>query len=337
MNEELTTLEDIKNYLYGKPKRIFPFDQLNEIARRILATCPHAGQGVHDWIFHASSIFWNAPFGLPEEKIIRLMERVTANCGRTLEPHEIPDAVRNSCPYNFREASDSKPVTRTPMMPRPQANQAYINRIVKSKACTLADVIAKSPLPGEGISPLQALAILFPDKPLLALAKDKYSSFAVKWDDPKLCKLSLANFPQFLVPNPLKAEHGYTQKGKKSARSADNIAQRVYLVIEWDKKSDSRKYNRNEQASLLWFLANTRWGHLLTMVVFSGKRSLHCWFYVKDLPEVEVQALCAVASKIGADPATFNKCWLVRMPGAKRKETKKIQEIYYLNPNVIKS
>src|SRR5215467_193063 len=101
MNEKLSTINEIKDYLYSKRKSIFPFELLNKIAWKVSNTCPTmSGEGIHPWIFDAASIFWRRPFYLDEGKIIQLLERATDKCDRKFEPHEIPDAVANSCPFN---------------------------------------------------------------------------------------------------------------------------------------------------------------------------------------------------------------------------------------------
>lgn len=76
----------------------------------------------------------------------------------------------------------------------------------------------------------------------------------------------------------------------------------------------------------------------LVLVVFSGNKSLHAWFYCDGESEDVESALhnfMRYAAMLGADTATYTRSQFVRMPGAVRLETKKQQTIHYLNTKEI--
>jgi hypothetical protein len=96
-----------------------------------------------------------------------------------------------------------------------------------------------------------------------------------------------------IVPSPMSALRGKTKSyGKLSAHTLDNTGPRRFQVIEfdpvrWENLSDKQRavfrsesnYNKvkqDEQAALLFHLGRFV---PLTLVVFSGSRSLHGWFY----------------------------------------------------------
>jgi hypothetical protein len=68
-------------------------------------------------------------------------------------------------------------------------------------------------------------------------------------------------------------------------------------------------------------------------MVFSGKRSLHGWYYVEGWAEAETLKLHRLAVACGADAATWTPCQLVRMPDVMRPDTGQRQTVYYWNPN----
>src|SRR5690242_15410335 len=59
--------------------------------RRILATCPTAGAGVHGWIFLAALALARA--GVDPKMAARLVREGSADCGRYVEAREITEAI----------------------------------------------------------------------------------------------------------------------------------------------------------------------------------------------------------------------------------------------------
>jgi len=115
---------------------------------------------------------------------------------------------------------------------------------------------------------------------------------------------------QFIVPNPMAARAGKTSDGRTSVRCLSNTGPLRYQVIEFDEGS------QDEQAKLLLHLATFHFE--LRMVVFSGGKSLHGWFDVRDLSTDMVNSLRLYAAELGADRAMFTPCQFARMPNGTR-------------------
>ena len=64
------------------------------LVRELLGACPTAGNGVHAWIFQCALALRRA--GYSEGEMAEMIEGAAVNCGRALEAHEIPDAIKNS-------------------------------------------------------------------------------------------------------------------------------------------------------------------------------------------------------------------------------------------------
>jgi hypothetical protein len=85
----------------------------------------------------------------------------------------------------------------------------------------------------------------------------------------------------------------------------------------------------DEQAALIWHL--TAWAPLV-MVVLSAGKSLHAWWSCRGVPEEKLRAFMNYAVALGADPITWTRCQLVRMPGGLRNGVRR-QRVIYFNPN----
>ena len=69
-----------------------------QYAGAMLASCPAAGSGVHNWLFRTARVLHHYR---PAGGIAALLEDATQGCGRHVSAREIQDAVRNSeaCAY----------------------------------------------------------------------------------------------------------------------------------------------------------------------------------------------------------------------------------------------
>lgn len=114
---------------------------------------------------------------------------------------------------------------------------------------------------------------------------------------------------QFIVPSPMTARTGVSQEGETSFRCLANTGPRRFLVIEGDSAT------KEEQACILTHLARFL---PLALVVDSGGKSLHGWYWVAGRPEPTVRLFMEYAVHLGADPHTFVRCQWVRMPGGTR-------------------
>jgi len=150
---------------------------------------------------------------------------------------------------------------------------------------------------------------------------------------------------QLIVPNPMTAKQGLTRTGKLSPHTLSNTGPRRFLVIEFDfDPSRSREEalllarlnadGRDESdlcASLLSYLAERA---PLALVVHSGGKSLHGWFYCEGQDEEFLLPFIEAAVSLGADRATGCRSQFVRMPDGTRDNGKR-QTIYFFNPEVV--
>jgi hypothetical protein len=121
-------------------------------------------------------------------------------------------------------------------------------------------------------------------------------------------------------------KYGLTRDGKISQRTAKNTGPRRFLVYESD------GLEKDKQAAVLWHLANQ--AAPLTLVVSSGGKSLHGWFYCQGVSEEQLRRFFAKACLLGADPALWTKSQMVRMPGGTRDNGNR-QAVLYFNPQTI--
>jgi hypothetical protein len=163
---------------------------------------------------------------------------------------------------------------------------------------------------------------------------------------------------QFIVPSGMSAYLGKNQKDDLSARSLENTGPRRFLITEMDFSYFDRNGNiptvwhdtidhvakegrtvQDMSASILSVLSMTDealdLSLRLALVVFSGKKSLHGWWYCAHRTDAEIKPFFARAISLGADPATWTPCQWVRMPGGLRYIEDALpvrQEIFYFDP-----
>ena len=101
------------------------------------------------------------------------------------------------------------------------------------------------------------------------------------------------------------ARSGLTQDGKQSSHALSITGQRRFLVIEFDQG------DVDDHAALLWHLALKA---PLAMIVHSGSKSLHGWFFCAGQPEERLRQVMRYCVSLGADRATWTRSQFVRMP-----------------------
>jgi hypothetical protein len=162
---------------------------------------------------------------------------------------------------------------------------------------------------------------LFPGNPLLCVGLTDYKFWT---QDRESFRGRLPDL-QFIVSNPMTALLGHRiEDGQLSAHTLENTGPRRFLVIEFDQGS------ADEQAALLDYLS--RRGPLV-LVVHSGGKSLHGWFYCVDSPDETLRRFMVLARRLGADLATWrNRSQFVRMPDGRRAPSGNRQTVFYFNP-----
>ena len=178
--------------------------------------------------------------------------------------------------------------------------------------------------PNVATNAAEILALLYstvscPD-PLLCIGKDS-QHFATR----RLGTWIVSNKLQtcsLIVPSPMISRTGRTKDGRESQHTLDNTGARRFLVVEFDDGTT------DEHAALLWHLRSFA---PLTLVVHSGGKSLHAWFYCQGQPEENLRRFMEYAVSLGADSATWTRCQFVRLPSG-RRENGALQEVLYFDP-----
>jgi len=268
--------------------------------------CPPAGQGVHRWVYHVVCTFLD--HRAEHQTIIDYCER---HATRALQPNEVENAIgsRLKC-QNIKSKSFKKP---NPIIKK----RAIDYSITQENLEMLSPVSNPQDMPSESI-----IDLLFPNNPLLCcgVANSAFKTITkVDWGD-SLRKMRL------IVPSPMSSKMGFTQSGKPSSHTLSNTGQRRFLVVEFDDGT------LDQQASIHYHLGTK---FPLTLIVFSGSKSLHGWYYVQGSKESHVKEFFNYACSLGADRATWTKSQFVRMPNGVRDNERK-QNVIFFNPKTIK-
>ncbi|MBN8710689.1 MAG: hypothetical protein J0I10_14995 [Verrucomicrobia bacterium] len=293
-------------------------EQLPRFVRDLLSAPPRAGQGVNLYLFRLARVLHAYR---TEREILAMLRASVAGCGREVGEQEILRAVENSRRVAWQPGvanGPARPASASLWPPREPARRAAV--VAQGDGFTLADLWESSPVRFDDDEP-QAEAVidaLFPGDPLLCCGQSK-SLFATRrrsrWRG-RLAGLAL------IVPSPMTSRTGRTQDGRVSQHTLANTGPRRYLIIEQDGGTP------DEQAAILAHL-----GHMapLTLVVHSGRRSLHGWYHCAGRAEAETLALMRYAYVLGADRATWTRSQFVRIPDGLRDNGQR-QYILYLDP-----
>jgi len=289
----------------------------------LLNNCPHAGEGVHGWLYKvARQLHARYPAG----EIVQLLRSKTAGCGRVVSDREIIAAVQNSLAVAWQPKGYQKrgPVIAKQASKWPAQDSVRRGNIVRAGG-ELADLWDASLFKFEDRTEPTEYIIdrLFPANPLLCCGETA-SNFATKPRDAwrgQMAGLAL------IVPSPMTAPTGLTKENKVSAHALSNTGSRRFIVCEFDPGLV------DDHASLLLHLAGFA---PLACAVHSGGKSLHGWFFVSGQAEEKVAKFFKYAVSIGADPRLWSRCQFARMPGGTRDNGNR-QRIFFFNPEVIKA
>lgn len=116
----------------------------------------------------------------------------------------------------------------------------------------------------------------------------------------------------YIVPQPMCARMGRTQKGRMSEKTNENTGDRINLVLESD------KHSKETQTQILQFL--NEYVPLLA-VCDSGGKSLHGFFDVAGHDEAEQERFFRIACLLGADKQMWTRSQFARIPGGTRPPT----------------
>jgi hypothetical protein len=218
---------------------------------------------------------------------------------------------------------------------------------------TAKDIKRLSPIDPSPLTTWEIIRKLYPERNTLLCVGESQDNGRVVMRDGDL-HLSRC---QFIVPSPMTARTGINQKGELTCRSLGNTGPRRFLVVE----CDFSRYDRSGENKTVWHDVLDRMESIgcgsqdmcasviselsmcgiapeprLAMVVSSGGKSLHAWFYVAGRSDAELRNFFSYACSLGADHVTWNRCQWVRMPAGSRVDegalTSRRQSVFYFDP-----
>lgn len=289
--------------------------QLPDFLKDMIACPPRHGDGVHQWLFRVAR---QLHAHRDEDDIHALLAAATSDCGRTVSESEIRNAIENSRATAWKPSGTGARPQARPRPKWPEVNAKKIERLERENPFALLQLERLSPvkISLENHDPECILERLFPGNPLLCVAKGVSKAIVA----PRKSLPSLEGGFSHIVPSPMSKPEGTNQQGKPSVRCLDNTGRRAYLVTEFDQGSPER------QSAVILHLSLFA---PLVMVVDSAGKSFHAWFHCANLDEAEIRKFFSYAVSLGADPATWTRCQLVRMPLGWRPEKDKTQEVVF--------
>lgn len=293
-----------------------------------IANPPMAGGGIHAWLFSCAR---NLHAHMSGEQIAALLTESTRHCGRLIPEREILCAVRNSYAVSWQPAG-APPLAPTKYTVKGKGAsgapaERWPERDAVARACRIVD--AKE----EGVTELYDLwelspshnlvrsvddwmDVLFNEAEWLCLASGHPATARTRRSDK--WTFGAADDCDLVVPSPMTGPSGIGQDGRTTHRCLGNTGARRWLVVEFDDGT------LDQQAALHWHLdacaIASGWPRL-TLVLHSAGKSLHGW-YGPITDEEVAREIMAYAVTLGADPATWTRCQLVRLPEGMRNGVK---------------
>jgi hypothetical protein len=333
-HSELPIVRDVKAFDNPLDSAIA---RLPESVREQIKACPAKGQGVHHWLFKTALLLHRY---FSEDQIEDILSGYVSCDGRE---REIRQAVANSGRI-FRGETPSSGLWKA----WPDVDYTTVHKIVVECSVRLKDLQAISPseVGTEEPHTEAILDAIFPGNPLLCFARGA-NSFLTRSRE---CWRGRESRFQFIVPNPMIKEIGVTQDGRDSTRCLDNTGPRRFLVAEFDISEEDEKwapYVRewktkgisvlDANVALLLELARRGLPRLpLALAVYSGGKSIHAWYFCEGFTEEQIRPFMVRAVRLGADPATWTRCQLVRMPDGTRDNGKR-QQVHFFAPGAMHS
>lgn len=280
-----------------------------------IPACPTAGKGVHRWLLEAAHAARRGGM-TPEQTATEIESRMTRHPNSRTE---IADAVAKAFAGVSMIWSQSSSFSKAPTWPAPNLEQL---EAVAASGLGLVDLWEASPIRWDDNTPRtsELLGRLFG-------GGDPWVCFGSTSDftTERLSKIiKPQQYPQ-IVPSPMVSKYGTTQDGRQSQHTLDNTGSRRFLVLEFD------GIDRDTQAAVLLHLAECA---PLAMVVDSGGKSLHGWFFCEGKTDEQLRPFFRMACGLGADPALWNRSQFVRMPDGRRDNGNR-QFVLFFNERTI--
>ena len=277
---------------------------LPERQRKLLLVPPQKGNG-HRELFRDACILRR--LGLTAAEQEQVLRARFANYYRDISDRELEDAIASAAG------------ARAAHWPRwPQPKTTLIAQVMQ-EAGSLQQLRDDSPVKEPGkLDTGEILDRFYQEQDFLCMGRTNKLSET----EERIWFRGRESDYQLLVPNAMSAAIGTKRDGSPSKRCLDNSGPWITQVIEFDYGT------LDEQASLHLKLRSR--GARLRMVVYSGGKSLHGWYDVKDWSADQLMAFRGDAAALGADRMMFTACQFTRTPNALR-DNGKSQEVVYLS------
>lgn len=273
-------------------------------------------------------------------------------CSRAVPEREILDCIKNARNdwepqgglrriITLMEAAALPPKPK----PRPEPDWDAIAAIARAGS-SLLDLIALSPAPVT-LSAEAVIKQLWHGDPLLCMTKSHPAEAVTRRRSEWMATPGSFAKNSLIVPSPMMAKTGISLDGRTSSRCLDNTGPRWFLVVEFDfspsddaagpilaamaAETPPRRAPDLYAAILQYMLAQRA---PLVLAVHSGGKSLHGWFPTHGADDESLKPFFASACRLGADPATWTRCQLVRLPGGTRADGTH-QQVLYFNPALV--
>ena len=268
--------------------------------------------------------------GIPKEQVIKeLLNRCGYHAGGEDERKVREDVEKFYCSGTSEGGSRRRGGDSTHQSDKTRdvpMDSGLVCQVIASSSFGLTDLQRLSPEKLQSLCTEEIIDVLFPAGALLCVGYSKYDFVTLAREELR----GTLSQRQFIVPHEMRERKGRRRKdGNLSDHTLDNTGPWRFLVLEWDQARTI-----DEQARLILHLHNhcsTR----LALVVYSGQKSLHAWFLVRDWTDDQREALAASALKLGACRGTIaNRSQFVRMPGGLRRFSDgriARQAVHYLN------
>jgi hypothetical protein len=151
-----------------------------------------------------------------------------------------------------------------------------------------------------------------------------------------LCHSLPSNLDDFKFLSPATFKHlaGVEVAGRsyKSKRCNDNIKDRLYMVLEFDKDSEDSDGDAKVERFNSFAVDTFAKYAPLVLALYSGGKSNHFWYALGDLGKKEREAFFNHATAHGADPQLAVSSQVARMPNVSAGEDRKPQRVLFYNP-----
>lgn len=264
-----------------------------------------AGQNVAGWLWSACKGLH--PYRSESESLSIVME---SSAHLRLSQREILKTIRKASGHAWQPDN----VAYRPAVSRkPSINHTLRGEIIAGSNVQVDDLWHISPIILDQEAPATEWFIdrLFPKDCLLCCDKslsDQGIRTREEW------RGHLSEY-RGLTPSPMSGYTGQKIDGSGlGVRTRDNTGDRRFVIVEMD-DLDGVPVPKNHQVRILLHLAEFA---PLVMMVDSGGKSIHGWFFCLGTPEASVAAFMRYATSLGADDNFLRKELAARMPDGLR-------------------